>query len=164
MERQRLWFRTRSRTSGYWILPHTPTFSRPSDKVLMTQLTAGSALLVKYSKRCDESMGYAVKISRRAERDLDELFRYLDAANSRLARRWFNRLEKAIYSLDRFPRRCPRAPEARRLGRSLRHLLYSRKPDVYRVLYEIRESRKTVLVLAIQHSARDQWNPDNSKD
>ncbi len=104
-------------------------------------------------------MGYDVKLSRRAERDLHELFEYLDAGNSNVARRWFNGLEKAIYSLERFPRRCPRAPEARKSGRPLRHLLYKSKHDVYRVLYEIRDLTKTVIILAVQHGVRDEWNP-----
>jgi len=102
-------------------------------------------------------MGYAVKLSHRAERDLHELFEFLDASNSAAARRWFNGLEKAIYSLERFPRRSPRAGEARKIRRPLRNLLYGDRPDVYRVIYEIYDSTRTVLVLSVRHGARDQW-------
>jgi toxin ParE1/3/4 len=104
-------------------------------------------------------MGYAVNLSGRAERDLRELLDYLEASDSASARRWFNGLLQTIYSLERFPRRCPRAPEARIVGRPLRHLLYSRKPDVYRVLYEIDEAAGTLLIVTIRHGARDEWNP-----
>jgi toxin ParE1/3/4 len=107
-------------------------------------------------------MGYAVNLSRRAERDLLELFEYIDSSNSAVARRWFNGLEQAIYSLERFPRRAPRVPEARKLGRPLRHLLYGGKPDVYRVLYEIDDLTRTILVLAIRLGARDEWSPGKS--
>jgi plasmid stabilization system protein ParE len=104
-------------------------------------------------------MKYAVKLSRRAERDLFELFEYLHASDSAAAREWFNGLEQAIFGLEELPLRCPRAPEARRSGRPIRHLLYSQKPDVYRVLYEVRNSTKTILVLAIRHGARDEVKP-----
>ena len=60
--------------------------------------------------------------------------------------RWYHGLEKAIYTLERLPRRCPLAPEAKKIKRPVRHLLYGRKPNVYRVLYEIDETRKAVRV------------------
>jgi plasmid stabilization system protein ParE len=104
-------------------------------------------------------MEYAVDLTLRAGRDLDELFEYLNASNSPAARRWFNGLEKAIYSLQRFPRRCSRAREARKASYPIRQLLYGKKPDVYRVLYEIEELTRTVRVLAIRHGARDEWKP-----
>ena len=104
-------------------------------------------------------MGYAVELSDRAQRDLFELFLYLDASNSAASRRWFNGLEKAVYSLERSPHRCSLAPEARKTGRPIRQLLYGNTPDVYRVLYEIRDLAKIVLVVAIRHGARDEWKP-----
>ena len=103
-------------------------------------------------------MEYAVNLSRRAERDLNELFEFLDASNSAAANRWFNGLENAIYSLERLPRRGARAAEGQRIRRSLRHLLYGNKPDVYRGIYEIYDSTKTILVLGVRHGARDEWN------
>jgi plasmid stabilization system protein ParE len=108
-------------------------------------------------------MEYAVKLTRRAERDLYLLFEYLSASNSTAARGWFNGLERAIYGLRRSPRRCPRAPELTRAGHPLRHLLYSNKPNVYRALNEVRDLTKTVLVVAIRHGARDKWNPKKSR-
>jgi plasmid stabilization system protein ParE len=100
-------------------------------------------------------MAYAVELTVRAERDLDDLYEFLSAERSNVARRWLNGLEDAIGTLERFPRRCPRFPEARKAKRPLRHLLYGTKPDVYRVPYEIDETRKIVWVLTIRHGARD---------
>lgn len=40
------------------------------------------------------------------------------------------------------------------MKRPLRHLLYGKKPHVYRVLYEIDEPQRTVWVLTIRHGAR----------
>lgn len=102
-------------------------------------------------------MEYVVELSRRAERDLGELFEYLDASNSTAARRWLDGLEKAIGSLEHFPRRCRRAPEARLLGGSIRQLLYGRKANVYRILFVIDEAEHRVQVLTIRHGARDKW-------
>jgi toxin ParE1/3/4 len=102
-------------------------------------------------------MAYIVELTFRAERDLNYLYEYIEAANSAAAARWYNGLEQAIYGLERFPRRCPRAPEARRVKRPLRHLLYGAKPDVYRVLYEVDEARKLVRVLTIRHGAMDEF-------
>jgi plasmid stabilization system protein ParE len=107
-------------------------------------------------------MEYAVKLTQRAGRDLDLLSEYISTSNSAVARRWFNKLERAIYGLRRAPRRCLCAPESIRTGRQLRHLLYSSKPNVYRVLYEVHDATKTVLVLAIRHGARAEWNPKKS--
>jgi plasmid stabilization system protein ParE len=100
-------------------------------------------------------MAYAVELTLRAERDLDELYEYLSAEHSAAARRWFTGLEKAIFSLEKFPRRCPRAPEARRANWPLRQLLYGGQPDVYRILYVINEMLHIVRVLTIRHGARD---------
>jgi plasmid stabilization system protein ParE len=108
-------------------------------------------------------MEYAVELTLRAERDLNELLKYIEALNSSSARRWFNGLEKAIYGLDRLPRRCSLARESRKEGRPIRQLLYGKKPGVYRVLFEIQEWTRTVRVLAIRHGARDDWNRKNSR-
>jgi mRNA-degrading endonuclease RelE of RelBE toxin-antitoxin system len=55
--------------------------------------------------------------------------------------------------LELFPRRCPGAPESKKCRRALRHLLYGSKANVYRVIYEIDESRKAVRILTIRHGA-----------
>jgi len=77
------------------------------------------------------------------------------AAESIAAARWFNSLEEAIYTLEHLPRRCPLAPENKKTRLPLRHLLYGRKPNVYRVIYEIDQPRRTVRVLTIRHGAMD---------
>jgi toxin ParE1/3/4 len=100
-------------------------------------------------------MAYAVELTRRAERDLNDLYQFLSAEHSDVASRWLNGLEKAISKLERFPRRCSLAPESRRASRRLRHLLYGTKPNIYRVVYEIDETHRIVWVLTIRHGARD---------
>src|ERR1700741_574849 len=83
------------------------------------------------------SMTYRVEFAARASRDLEILYKEKNAAESHAAARWFNGLEEAVYALASFPYRCPVAPEARKTKRKLRHLLYGKKPHVYRVIYEV---------------------------
>jgi plasmid stabilization system protein ParE len=95
-------------------------------------------------------MTYRVELTARARRDLELLYRAIDAANSELARVWFNGLEAAVLSLDEHPARCPVTPE----DPALRHLLYGRKGRVYRIVYMIDEPRRVVSVLHIRHGSR----------
>ncbi len=102
-------------------------------------------------------MAYLVELTLRAEQDLDYLYQRISADDSAAAARWFNGLEEAIYTLERLPRRCPIAAESKKPKRRLRQLLYGAKRDVYRVIYEIDESRKLVRVLPIRHTAMDKF-------
>ncbi|HTF26018.1 MAG TPA: type II toxin-antitoxin system RelE/ParE family toxin [Candidatus Limnocylindria bacterium] len=99
-------------------------------------------------------MAYLIEFADRAARDLEALYVEKNAAESQAASRWYNGLEEAVYALANYPRRCPVATEARKLRRELRHLLYGKKPHVYRVIYEVDESRQTVWVLTVRHGAR----------
>lgn len=102
-------------------------------------------------------MAYLVELTLRAERDLDYLYQRISTDDSATAARSFNVLERAIYTLERLPRRCPLAPESKKTKRRLRHLLYGAKRDVYRVIFEIDEPRKLVRVLTIRHTAMDKF-------
>jgi toxin ParE1/3/4 len=98
-------------------------------------------------------MRYRVEISALARRDLERIYRYIQAEESRQAAKWFNRLEIELRSLSEMPERSPLARE----NSELRHLLYGNKPDVYRIVYRIRIDRGTVTILTIRHGARDQF-------
>ena len=106
-------------------------------------------------------MAYLVEFAARAVRDLEILYVEKDAAESNAAARWYNGLEQAVYALGSYPHRCPVAPEARRLKRKLRQLLYGKKPHIYRVIYELDEGRQTVWVLTIRHGARRKLKPSD---
>jgi toxin ParE1/3/4 len=99
-------------------------------------------------------MLYRVDLTERAVRDLAHLYEIKNASESVAAARWYNGLEKAVYTLETYPRRCPLAPESGKAGRALRHLLYGKTPHVYRVIYEINEPKRLVQVLSIRHGAR----------
>lgn len=95
-------------------------------------------------------MPYRVEITAQAKRDLDRIYQYIEAEESQLAAKWFNRLHTALQSLTEMLERSPLIHE----GHNLRHLLYGDKPHVYRIIYRIREDRGTVTVLTIRHGAR----------
>lgn len=99
-------------------------------------------------------MAYHVSIGRRAERDLEGLFLTVNAQESLAARRWYQGLKRAILSLRERPKRTPATPENKRL----RHLLYGKKPHIYRVIYRVIEKRQRVEVLHIRYGARRRFN------
>jgi mRNA-degrading endonuclease RelE of RelBE toxin-antitoxin system len=108
-------------------------------------------------------MPYQIEFAERAARDLEALYVEKNAPESQAASRWYNGLEKEVYALANYPNRCPAAPEARKLRRELRHLLYGTKPHVYRIIYEVDERRQTVWVLTIRHGARRKLKPSDVK-
>lgn len=100
-------------------------------------------------------MAYLVNLTVRAERDLGLIFDAISAGHSEAALTWYRGLQKAILSLEERPNRCPETPE----NTKLRHLLYGRKPHVYRVIYRVVEKRKQVDVLHIRHGGRQRFKP-----
>ncbi len=108
-------------------------------------------------------MAYLVELSIRAEQDLHDIYERISADDSAVAACWFSELEEAIYTLETLPRRCPITPESKKTKGGLRHLLYSSKRDVYRVIYEIYESDKLVSVITIRHAAMDEFHQAGRK-
>ncbi len=95
-------------------------------------------------------MAYLVSITVRVERDFASLYDEIDVQHSATCLKWYMWLKGAILSLEELPYRCP---VIRKRGQ-LRHLLFSRRPDVYRVVYRVRERKKQVEELHIRHGAR----------
>ena len=95
-------------------------------------------------------MAYSVELTVRAERDLAALYLAIDAENSQTAARWYRRMKQAILSLEELPARCPVTAESPRL----RHLLFGRKPHVYRIIFRVVEREKRVQVIHVRHGAQ----------
>ena len=108
-------------------------------------------------------MPHHVEFAVRAPRDLEILYVEKNAQESAAAVHWYNGLEEAVYALGTRRSRCPVAPEAGKLKRKLRHLLYGNKPSVYRVIFEVEEQRQTVWVLTIRHGARRNSRKQNDR-
>jgi plasmid stabilization system protein ParE len=95
-------------------------------------------------------MAFLVNFTARAERDLAALYEEINAEEAAAARRWYLGLKESILALEQLPYAWPVTRESRRL----RHLLYGRKPHVYRVIYHVLKSRKQVDILHIRRGAR----------
>jgi toxin ParE1/3/4 len=95
-------------------------------------------------------MKYLVRLTGRALRDLEATYNFVEGDASHHAFAWFNRLAKAIYSLERFPGRGLVIPE----NKKLRHLLFGKKPHIYRIIYAVDKRRHVVNVLHIRHGLR----------
>lgn len=74
-------------------------------------------------------MAYLVSVSARAQRDLAHIYKRIGA------------------------NRCPATPE----NSGLRHLLYGRKPHVYRAIFRVLEKQRRVDVLHVRHGARSEF-------
>jgi plasmid stabilization system protein ParE len=95
-------------------------------------------------------MEYRVNFTARAVKDLDNIFQFIQAEQSGKAAIWFRGLHEALESLSSLPHRAPVTPE----NPTLRHLLYGSKPNIYRAIYSIDDTKKIVTVLTIRHGAR----------
>jgi toxin ParE1/3/4 len=83
-------------------------------------------------------VAYLVSLAERALKDLAYLYDWVNVETSQAAAEWYNGLETAIYTLEKYPNRCPLTSESYKL----RQLLYGRKPHIYRVIYRVLENRR----------------------
>jgi plasmid stabilization system protein ParE len=104
-------------------------------------------------------MTHAVRITATALAEIKGALAWLVGRSPVAAVRWHARLLAAIRSLDTHPQRCGLAPENQwwECG-ELRQLLYGKRHDKYRVLFEVRGD--TVYVLRVRHGARDLLRPE----
>jgi toxin ParE1/3/4 len=98
-------------------------------------------------------MAYLVKISSRAQRDLAQIYKRINADDSAAALKWYHGFKSAMLSLEEQPNRCPLTPE----NDKLRCLLYGHKPHIYRAIYRVVEKQKQVEVLHVRHGARHEF-------
>ena len=106
-------------------------------------------------------MAYRVILTRRAERDLQDVARWWAAERSvEQANRWLNGFDEKLRSLSQSPTRCPLAAENADFVCELRELHYGlgRRPT-HRAIFSIAED--LVLVLAVRHLAQDRLQPDD---
>ncbi len=95
-------------------------------------------------------MAFHVELSRRALRDLTNLYETINTEQSAPATRWFNGLEEAILALESLPRMGSVTHE----DGTIHQLIYGNKPHFYRILYQIEEEEQLVRILQIRHGRR----------
>lgn len=91
---------------------------------------------------------FRVRISATAERDVDEIWRFISHDDIEAASTFLMQLEEKVSSLETLPTRCPLISENELMGTQYRHLVYGD----YRMIFRI--SSRIVYVLRIIHSAR----------
>jgi len=102
-------------------------------------------------------MVYPIEITLAAKTDVDETYQWLRRRSARRAAKWMAGLQQAIQSLENNPERCGLAPESDVFEEEIRQLLYGKRPNVYRILFVIRNS--VVTVLHVRHAARPFLEP-----
>ena len=108
-------------------------------------------------------MAYRVEIARNAEVELEELYLWVVARAPQQGAKWFNGLERAVFSLDQHPKRCRVAPESIDPNQRIRVLSYGRKPHIYRVFFTVDDTARLVRVVHIRRGARKAAAPDELK-
>jgi plasmid stabilization system protein ParE len=97
-------------------------------------------------------MKYEVAITEEAWDEIQEAYDWLVHRAPEAARRWKSDLLEAIQELETLPAACSLAPETAYFGREVRQMLYGKRRNKYRVLFEIR--KQLVIVLRVRHGAR----------
>jgi len=91
---------------------------------------------------------FRVRITRAAERDVEETWNFIADDSPEAAEKFVRRLEEQIETLETFPEMCPLIPENEMLGTRYRHMLYGNYRTVFRI------AGKTVYVIRVIHGAR----------
>jgi toxin ParE1/3/4 len=108
-------------------------------------------------------MAYRVDLAKSAETALEDLYLWVVERAPQQGAAWFNGLERAILGLDRYPDRCPIAPESLDPDNPVRVLSYGRRPHVYRVFFTVDHRAKVVRVVHVRRGARQRPTADGLK-
>lgn len=101
-----------------------------------------------FSRDSEVKKIYEVRITKSAQNDIEEIWQYIALDNIKIATEFIDKIERAIFSLESFPKRNPLIPEYEILKIDYRQLVYKN----YRIIYRI--SEKVVYVLRILHGYR----------
>ena len=106
-------------------------------------------------------IAYRVIITRRAEREMQDVARWWAANRSaEQARRWLAGLDEQLRTLADSPMRCPLAAEQAQIPFEIRELHYGLgRRMTHRAVFTIRDDQ--VLVLTIRHGAQDRLQPED---
>ena len=105
-------------------------------------------------------MAYQVGLASSAKADTNQIYDWVIERAPLRGPAWFEELIDCLYSLEELPYRCPLAREAEIAKREIRCLLFGKRRNIYRILYEIDEACQTVWVLHIRHGALADLAPD----
>jgi plasmid stabilization system protein ParE len=99
-------------------------------------------------------MTLQVRVSQRAQADVETILTWLYGRSPQGAARWFDKYLDTLQNLPDQADGCPQAPEAATLGRDLRQLLFkTRRGHTYRSLFVIEGD--FVQLLAVRGAGQD---------
>lgn len=101
-------------------------------------------------------MVFKVKLTEKAQDDIDEAVKYIHDFSPTKAQRWFEGLLNALEDLSYFPERNAPIPESKILERTLRSIHYYS----HRIIYEVKPDSAVVIVVRVYHSARQPLAPN----
>lgn len=105
-------------------------------------------------------MSYQVLIQPSAFQDIELVYRWIcDNVSAEVANSWYYELQDAIGSLQNFPYRCSRAPEADAVGLEIRQLWVGKRRQ-YRVLFLVEQD--VVAIVHVRHSRQALLEGDES--
>lgn len=107
-------------------------------------------------------MDYRVVLADSAKADAHSIYDRVVAAAPHRGPLWFEELLEYLYSLDHLPLRCPLAREAVRTGREIGCLLFGKRRNVYRILYEVDEPGRRFVSSTSGMALEEIWNPTRS--
>ena len=97
-------------------------------------------------------MAYRVRLTPRAAGDADAIYRRVTVEAPLAGPTWYAKLIRTLQSLDTFPERGQIVRDLSSSQHLVRRILFGRKPNVYRIYYNI--EGETVRILHIRHGAR----------
>ena len=105
-------------------------------------------------------MRYQVRLTFKAERDIENVLRWFAEEHSSAAgAQWLSSLMARLNTLESDPARLPLAEESDDAGGEIRELHFGKRRGIYRLLFRIQG--KTVYILRIWHSARQSPTPED---
>lgn len=90
-------------------------------------------------------MQFQIIITPSAKADIFETNTWLLENHPDLANDWIWGISQAVVSLSKFPERCPISVESAAFDVVVRQLIYGKKPNVYRILYSIKDEKVYIL-------------------
>jgi plasmid stabilization system protein ParE len=100
-------------------------------------------------------MSFKVVVEKEAEEDMKEAARWIAQYSPDKAALWYFDATEAIESLENFPARRPLAPESKKFGAEIRHLIFGKR----RILFIIED--ETAYAPRVRHKAQDMLSPDD---
>jgi plasmid stabilization system protein ParE len=106
-------------------------------------------------------MKFSVVVQPSAQTEMEAAYAWIAERAPLTAIKWYNRLLKAIGSLEDHPERCSLAPEDEFFPEEIRNLLYGKRRHAYRIIFTIRGD--TIHVLHFRRGSRQVLKPDDEE-